>query len=73
MYASFVSQNTGFHVQQVVAFAFYMVRTVSFQLKFLRFEVITRVILVRDGDGYNVQRHEIRQQVIPFTSHAEHL
>ena len=71
MDAAFVVEDSGFHVEQVVPFAFFEGREVALLLEFFCFEEVAGVVFVGDGDGYDVEVHEVCED-IGLSSHVEH-
>ena len=72
MDASFVSQDTRFHIEEVVVLCFLVSRVIALQLELLRFQIIARVVFVGNRNRDDVQCREIADDVL-FARHVEHL
>ena len=70
-YTAFVSQKSGLHVQQVVIRGFLKVGYITLQLEFLRFQIVARIIFVRNGKRNDIQFLKIGDDV-SIAAHRQH-
>jgi hypothetical protein len=66
--AALISQKSGLHVQQVIIRGFLIVGYVAFQLELLRFQIVARVVFVRNGERNDIQFLKIGDNVVQVAS-----
>ena len=71
--AALISQKSGLHVQQVIIRGFLIVGYVALQLELLRFQIVARVVFVRNGERNDIQFLKIGDNVsvVPPLQHLQ--
>ena len=65
MYATFIPRNTGSHIFQIIGRLFLVSDIIAFELHLLRFEIITRVVFIRNGNRHEIQSPDIGKEISP--------
>ena len=72
MDTTLIIQDTRFHAQQIIPLTFHVIRIIPLHLEFFRLQEIARIKLVGDSDRYDIQVHQIQQQIILITADTQH-
>ena len=65
VYTSFIAEDARLHVVKVILTALFEFGIIAFLLKLLRFEIVTRIVFIADGQRDNIQ-------LLQISSHGKH-